>query len=55
MLLEAGQHSEIALIQHRTAIYLDVAGASALLLFGSTVMRHELTVTNVAECGGMMP
>jgi hypothetical protein len=31
MLLEAGQHSEIALIQYRTAVPLDVAGACALL------------------------
>ena len=40
MLLEAGQHREIALIQYRTAVLLDVAGASALLLFGSPVLRH---------------
>jgi hypothetical protein len=32
VLLEAGQHSEIALIQYRTAVPLNVAGASALLL-----------------------
>ena len=38
MLLEGGQHSEIALIQYRTAEPLDVASASALLLFGSTVL-----------------
>jgi hypothetical protein len=40
VLLEAGQHSEVALIQYRTAISLDVAGASALLLFGRPVLRH---------------
>lgn len=40
MLLEAGQHSEIALIQYRTAVPLNVAGASALLLFGSAVLRQ---------------
>jgi hypothetical protein len=40
MLLEAGQHSEIALIQYRTAVPLNVAGAGTLLLFGSTVLRH---------------
>jgi hypothetical protein len=43
VLLEAGQHSEIALIQYRTAVPLNVAGASARLLFGSAVLppgRH---------------
>jgi hypothetical protein len=40
VLLEAGQHSEIALIQYRTAVPLNVAGASALLLFGSAVLRQ---------------
>jgi hypothetical protein len=40
MLLKAGQHSEIALIQNRTAVPPDAAGASALLLFGSTVLSH---------------
>ena len=38
MLLEGGEHSEIALIQYRTAEPLDVASASALLLFDSTVL-----------------
>jgi hypothetical protein len=38
MLLKAGQHSEIALIQYRTAVSLNVAGASALLPFGSAVL-----------------
>jgi hypothetical protein len=38
MSLKAGQHSEIALIQHRTAVPLGIAGASALLLFGSAVL-----------------
>jgi hypothetical protein len=40
MLLKAGQHSEIALIQHPTTVPLDIARASSLLLFGSTVLRH---------------
>jgi hypothetical protein len=40
VLLQAGQHSEIALIQYRTAVSLDVASASTLLLFGSTVLCH---------------
>ena len=40
MFLEAGQHGEIALIRYRTTVPLDVTGASALLLFGSTVLRH---------------
>jgi hypothetical protein len=40
MLLEAAQHGEIALIQDRTAIPLNVASARALLLVGSTVLRH---------------
>ena len=40
VLLKAGQHCEIALIQYRTAVSLDVAGASTLLLFSSTVLRH---------------
>ena len=38
ILLETGQHSEIPLIQYRTAVPLDVAGASALLLVGSAVL-----------------
>ena len=40
MLLQAGQYGEVALIQHRAAVPPDVAGASALLLFGSTVLGH---------------
>jgi len=39
VLLQAGQYSEIALIQYRPAVSLDVAGANTLLLFGSTVLR----------------
>jgi hypothetical protein len=39
VLLEADQHSEIAL-QYRTVVPLNVAGASALLLFGSVVLRQ---------------
>jgi hypothetical protein len=40
VLLEAGQHREIALIQYRAAVPLNVAGASALLLLGSAVLRQ---------------
>jgi hypothetical protein len=40
VLLQAGEHREIALIQYRTAVSLDVAGACTLLSFGSTVLRH---------------
>jgi hypothetical protein len=40
VLLKAGQHREIALIQYRTAVPLDVASACTLLLFGSPVLRH---------------
>ena len=40
MLLKAGQHRKIALIQHRTAVPLDIAGARALLLLGSTVLSY---------------
>jgi hypothetical protein len=41
MSLKAGQHIEIALSQHRTAVPVDIARASALLLFGSAVLcRH---------------
>ena len=40
MLLKAGQHGEIALIQHRAAVPLDVSGACTLLLFGSAVLRY---------------
>jgi hypothetical protein len=40
VLLKAGQHREIALTQYRTAVSLDVAGACALLLISSTVLRH---------------
>jgi hypothetical protein len=39
-LWKAGHHSEIALIQQLTAVPLDLAGTSALLLFGSTVQCH---------------
>jgi len=40
MLLKTCQHCEIALIQHRTAVPLDVAAACTLLLCGSSVLRH---------------
>jgi hypothetical protein len=38
MLLNAAQHSEIALIEHRAAVPLGIARASALLLFGAIQM-----------------
>jgi hypothetical protein len=40
VLLKAGEHREIALIQYRTAEPLDVAVACTLFLFGSSVLRH---------------
>ena len=40
MLLQTGQHCEIALINYRTAISLDIADAGAVRLFGSTVLRQ---------------
>jgi hypothetical protein len=40
MLLKAGQHRKIGLIQHGTAVPLDIAGARALLLLGSTVLSY---------------
>jgi hypothetical protein len=40
VLLKAGQHREIALIQYRTTVFLDTASACTLLLFGSTMLRH---------------
>jgi hypothetical protein len=40
VLLKARQHREIALIQYRTTVSLDVAGARTLLLLGSTMLRH---------------
>lgn len=40
VLLKAGQHCEIALIQYRTAVLLDVAAACTPLLLGSSVLRH---------------
>jgi hypothetical protein len=46
MLLKASQHSEIALIKQRAAVRLHIAGASALFLFGTSVLRHGAT------CGG---
>jgi hypothetical protein len=46
ILLKAGQNGEVALIQYRTEVPLDVAGAGALLRFGSTVLRHGRTGRN---------
>jgi hypothetical protein len=43
ILLKAGEHSDVALLQYRTAVPLDVAGACTLLLFGSSVLRHRGT------------
>jgi hypothetical protein len=40
VLLQAGQHREIALIKYRAAVPLHVAGACTLLLFGSSMLRH---------------
>lgn len=40
VLLKARQHREIALIQYRTTVSLDVAGARTLLLLGSTMLGH---------------
>ena len=45
MLLKAGQHGEIALIQHRAAVPLGISRASALLQFGTAILilRHGST------------
>jgi hypothetical protein len=43
MLLKARQHSEIALIEHRTAVPMNIVSASLSLLFGSTVLRDRCT------------
>jgi hypothetical protein len=41
VLLEAAQHGEIALVEHRTAVPMNIAGASSVLLFGSTMLRDR--------------
>jgi hypothetical protein len=43
MLLKARQHSKIALIEHRTAVPMNIVSASLSLLFGSTVLRDRCT------------
>lgn len=43
MLLKTRQHRKIALIQHQTAVPLNTAGARALLLLRSTVLRRRTT------------
>ena len=40
MLLKAGQHCEIALIEHRAAVPMDIARAGSPLLLGANVLRH---------------
>jgi hypothetical protein len=52
MLLKAGQYGEIALIQYRTAVPLDIARACALLLFGTTVLRHGGVGNEKQQTGG---
>ena len=43
MLLQARQHGEIALIEHRTAVRVNIVGASLPLLFSPTVLRERST------------
>jgi hypothetical protein len=43
MLLKAGQHCEIALIEHRAAVFVDIARAGSPLLLGANVLRHCYT------------
>ncbi len=52
MLLKTAQHREIALIEHRAAIPLDIARASALLLFVATVLRNGATGSEKRQTGG---
>ena len=40
MLLKTGQHCEIALIEHRAAVPMDIARAGSPLLLGANVLRH---------------
>jgi hypothetical protein len=42
VLLQACEHGKIALIQYRTAVSLDVAGASRCNCFRSTVLQTRL-------------
>jgi hypothetical protein len=43
MLLKAGQHCEIALIEHWAAVPMDIARAGTPLLWGANVLRHRDT------------
>ena len=52
MLLKTRQHRKIALIQHRTAVPLDTAGARALLLLRSTVLRRRVTAREKRQSAG---
>ena len=52
MLLKTAQHREIALIEHRAAIPLDIPRASALLLFVTTVLRDGATGSEKRQTGG---
>src|SRR5437764_14502212 len=49
MLLKAGQNGEIALIDHRTAVALDIASTGRLLLRGAAALRLRL---GLADCTG---
>jgi hypothetical protein len=40
MLLKASQHCEIALIEHRAAVPMDIAPAGSPFLLSATVLRH---------------
>jgi hypothetical protein len=43
MFLKASQHREIALIEHRAAVPMDIARAGTPLLWGANVLRHRDT------------
>jgi hypothetical protein len=49
MLLKAGQNGEIALIDHGTAVALDIARTGRLLLSGAAALRLWL---GLADCTG---
>jgi hypothetical protein len=40
---QSRQHCEIALIEHRAAVPMDIAPAGSPLLLGATVLRHRDT------------
>jgi hypothetical protein len=50
--LKTGQHGEIALIEHRAAVGLDIARASTLLLIGATVLGNGGTRSKKRQSGG---